>query len=83
MAIRYYLKSQAAAAPAIVITDSTGRDVAKLQGASTPGINTVVWTMRPQNEGRGGRGAAVAPTRSSRSRRSATTRSRCRSARRS
>ena len=33
-----------------------GREVAKLQGASTPGINTVVWTMRPQAEGRGGRG---------------------------
>ena len=56
MAIRYYLKSQAPAAPAIVITDSTGREVAKLQGTSTAGINTVVWTMRPQGEGRGGRG---------------------------
>ncbi|HEX2456576.1 MAG TPA: hypothetical protein VHI99_22955 [Vicinamibacterales bacterium] len=56
MVIRYYLKSQAPSAPTIVVTDSAGKDVARLQGSATPGINTVLWTMRPQGEGRGGRG---------------------------
>src|SRR5262249_48399210 len=57
MVIRYYLKSQTAPAPAVVISDATGKEVARLQGAGSPGINTVVWTMRPQGaDGRGGRG---------------------------
>src|SRR5262249_15622208 len=57
MVIRYYLKSQAASAPAVVISDSTGREVARLQGSGAPRIHTVIWTMRPQGaDGRGGRG---------------------------
>jgi photosystem II stability/assembly factor-like uncharacterized protein len=54
--IRYYLKDATSAAPSVVITDASGREVAKLAGTGSAGINTVVWTMRPQ--GRGGRGAA-------------------------
>jgi photosystem II stability/assembly factor-like uncharacterized protein len=54
MVVRYYLRTAAADAPSIVITDSNGREVAKLAGGNSVGINTVGWTMRPQ--GRGGRG---------------------------
>lgn len=63
MVIRYYLKSQATANPTVVVTDAGGVEVARLPGASAAGINTVIWTMRPQGGGRGrgagGRGTVV------------------------
>jgi hypothetical protein len=52
--VRYYLKNATSPAPSVVITDASGREVAKLSGSGSAGINTVVWSMRPQ--GRGGRG---------------------------
>ena len=42
----------------MVITNSGGAEVARLEGGTTAGIHTVVWTMRPQR-GRGGRPAAA------------------------
>jgi hypothetical protein len=46
MVIRYYLKTEIASKPTVTITDSRGQQVAKLTGASTAGINTVVWSTR-------------------------------------
>jgi hypothetical protein len=58
MVIRYYLKAAAASKASIVITDSSGKDVAKLTGETKAGINGVLWTMRDRgDEGRSGRGA--------------------------
>jgi photosystem II stability/assembly factor-like uncharacterized protein len=57
MLIRYYLKSAAATAPVIAITDEKGQAVARLQGTGNAGINTLVWNTRPtppDGEGRGG-----------------------------
>jgi hypothetical protein len=57
MAIRYYLKQPLAAPPSIVVTDAAGKEWARLPGANAAGINTVIWSMRPQGAGRGGAGA--------------------------
>ena len=55
MMIRYYLKSASASPVAVVVTDSAGKEVARLQGTGTPGINTVMWSTRKQQTGgRGG-----------------------------
>jgi photosystem II stability/assembly factor-like uncharacterized protein len=55
MAIHYYLKHPASAAPSITITNTAGAEVARLPGTNVAGINTVTWTMREQQAG--GRGA--------------------------
>jgi hypothetical protein len=58
MVVRYYLKAQSSAKPAVVITDATGKEMARLAGTANAGINTVVWNTRAVQEaaGRGGRG---------------------------
>jgi hypothetical protein len=56
MVIRYYLKDRAAAAPSVVITNAAGQEVARFAGGASPGINTVLWSMRVGGGG-GGRGA--------------------------
>jgi photosystem II stability/assembly factor-like uncharacterized protein len=56
MVIRYYLKNQGSGSATVVITDVKGQEVARLQGKTGTGINTVLWTMRAQGAGRG-RGA--------------------------
>ncbi|MGA2264321.1 MAG: hypothetical protein ABSH28_23170, partial [Acidobacteriota bacterium] len=53
MVIRYYLKNQGSGSANIVITDAKGQEVARLQGKTAAGINTVLWTMRAQGAGRG------------------------------
>ena len=53
MVIRYYLKNQGSSGANVVITDSKGQEVVRLPGRVSAGINTVVWTMRPQGAGRG------------------------------
>ena len=45
MMIRYYLKN-ASAPVSIVIADSTGKEVAKLEGPGAAGIQTVTWNTR-------------------------------------
>jgi photosystem II stability/assembly factor-like uncharacterized protein len=60
MVIRYYVRSDVASGATVVIADAGGREVARLQGRSAAGINTVVWNTRVGG-GRGGRGAAPAP----------------------
>ena len=61
MTIRYYLKRAVSASPEIAIADGSGKEVARLAGSGNAGINTVLWTMRPQAGGRGGRGFAPPP----------------------
>ena len=67
MGIWYYLKQAASSAPAIVITDSAGNQVAKLTGSGDAGLHFVLWdTRRPRPGGGGGRGGgggagAIAP----------------------
>lgn len=56
MAIRYYLRQPLTDSAHIVITDAQGAEVARLDGRTEAGINTVVWNMRPQRGGRGGGG---------------------------
>ena len=62
MGIWYYLKEAASSAPAIVITDSTGKQVAKLSGSGDVGLHFVSWdTRRPRPDGGGGRGSSAVP----------------------
>lgn len=64
MGIWYYLRQAVSSAPAIVITDSAGNQVAKLTGPGDAGLHFVLWnTRRPRpGGGAGGRGsAAVSP----------------------
>jgi hypothetical protein len=57
MVIRYYLKNETSARPTITIANAKGEQVAKLAGASSAGINAVVWSTRDRgDEARGGRG---------------------------
>jgi hypothetical protein len=62
MIIQYYLKAETSAKPTIAISDSKGKEVARLTGAGKPGINSVRWTTRDRGDeagrGRGGRGGA-------------------------
>jgi photosystem II stability/assembly factor-like uncharacterized protein len=59
MMIRYYLAKATGASATIVVADSAGREVARLDGPGVAGINTVVWNTRRPGAGRGGgRGAA-------------------------
>ena len=68
MVIRYYLRQPSDKGPSVTVTNGAGQQVAVLQGGNAAGINTVVWSMRPQTAGRGaapgpgggrGRGNAV------------------------
>lgn len=61
MAIRYYLKTAGTGRADVVITDATGREVARLNGSTTAGINTVVWNTRVASAGRGRGAGPVAP----------------------
>jgi len=56
--IRYYLK-QAASAATVVVSDAKGAEVARFQGRTAAGINTVVWPAGTPGSGRGGGGAAA------------------------
>jgi len=58
MVVRYYVKGpvDASARSTVVIKDSAGREVARLQQSVTAGINTTLWTTRAQGAGRGGGG---------------------------
>ncbi len=59
MVIRYYLRGQRDEGATIIVSDSNGGEVARLDGETSAGINTVVWNMRPRSAGgaRGGGGA--------------------------
>lgn len=50
--IRYYLKSQRNDKADITITDPYGKEIARLEGKTSAGINTVVWDMRPPMAGK-------------------------------
>ena len=59
MMIRYYIAKASETPATIVVADSAGHEVAKLDGPGSAGINTVVWNTRRPGAGRGGgRGAA-------------------------
>jgi photosystem II stability/assembly factor-like uncharacterized protein len=69
MAIYYYLKNAGSGPVTIAISDTSGKEVARLSGPSAAGINRVVWSTRLgggrggavlAGAGRGGRGAAAA-----------------------
>jgi hypothetical protein len=64
MVIRYYLKTGASAPANVVITNAAGAEVARLEGTTEAGINTVVWNTRnaPPGDGRG-RGRSPSPGR--------------------
>jgi photosystem II stability/assembly factor-like uncharacterized protein len=67
MAIRYYLKTAHTEPPTVVVNDAGGKEVARLQGPSNAGLNTVVWNMLAgggPTTGRGGgrgRGPGYSP----------------------
>lgn len=50
--IRYYLKSQRDDKAHITIADPYGKEIARLEGETSAGINTVVWDMRSRMAGR-------------------------------
>jgi photosystem II stability/assembly factor-like uncharacterized protein len=54
MVIRYYLRNRGASPATVVITNSAGQEVARLEGQTAAGINTVVWSTRSQGGRRGG-----------------------------
>jgi photosystem II stability/assembly factor-like uncharacterized protein len=60
MVIRYYLRTAVVGRAEVVITDATGKEVARLPGPGADGINTVVWNTRVAAAGGRGRGAAPA-----------------------
>jgi photosystem II stability/assembly factor-like uncharacterized protein len=64
MVIRYYLKTGASSPANVVITNAAGAEVARLEGTTEAGINTVVWNTRnaPPGDGRG-RGRSPSPGR--------------------
>jgi hypothetical protein len=57
MLIRYFVKARSGGA-IVTVTDATGQEVARLQGAAEAGINTVQWTMRAGARGGGAGGRA-------------------------
>jgi hypothetical protein len=61
MEIRYYLRSGASEPARITITDAAGREVARLEGESNAGINTVVWSTRRDGQFDRGRGVGTDP----------------------
>lgn len=58
MLIRYFLKTERPESATVVVTNSRGTEVARLQGSTAAGINTVVWNMHAGSgspgAGRGG-----------------------------
>jgi photosystem II stability/assembly factor-like uncharacterized protein len=62
MVIRYYLKNPMSGSANVIITDSKGQEIARLQGRAAAGINTVTWNMRTQGAGRGRGGGAGSST---------------------
>jgi photosystem II stability/assembly factor-like uncharacterized protein len=48
VAIHYYLKNKGEGKAKITVTDAFGQELAKLEGKTDAGINTVVWDMRRQ-----------------------------------
>jgi photosystem II stability/assembly factor-like uncharacterized protein len=65
MLIRYYLKDAASAPATLVITNSTGREMARMAGSGNAGINQAVWNTRlgggpPTRSGQAARGAVPA-----------------------
>ena len=64
MAIYYYLKGAAAGPVTVAISDAAGKEVGRLTGPTSAGINRVVWSTRvagPDGGGRGRAGGAGAP----------------------
>ena len=58
MIIRYYLKRAASSPATVTIVNAQGQEIARLEGRSEAGINTVVWNARIRPPGAtGGRGA--------------------------
>ncbi len=56
MVIQYYLRDPGAGRATVTVSDSDGNEIARLQGETSPGINTVMWNMRPPPAAAGGRG---------------------------
>jgi photosystem II stability/assembly factor-like uncharacterized protein len=56
MLIRYYLKNAATTPATIVVTNAAGAEVARLEGPTAAGINSVLWSTRSQGGRRGGGG---------------------------
>jgi hypothetical protein len=54
MMIRYYLRNASGGPVSVIIADSAAREVARLQGTTAAGINTVMWSTRRQAAERGG-----------------------------
>jgi photosystem II stability/assembly factor-like uncharacterized protein len=48
VAINYYLKNKGEDKAKVTVTDAFGQELAKLEGKTDAGINTVVWDMRRQ-----------------------------------
>jgi hypothetical protein len=46
MVVRYYLKDGVSGTPTVVIANSRGEEVARLEGEASPGIHSVLWTTR-------------------------------------
>jgi hypothetical protein len=67
MVIQYYLKHARKEAPTVVVTNTQGKEMARLQGTTNAGINTVAWNMlapgaTPAGRGGGrGRGPGYSP----------------------
>jgi hypothetical protein len=58
--IHYYLPAKAEGGVKIKVADASGAVLAELAGKGDPGLNTVLWGMRPQRPGQGGqRGAGM------------------------
>lgn len=49
--IRYFLKAKAPDKVKVTITDPYGKIIRELDGKAEPGLNTVLWDMRPKREG--------------------------------
>jgi len=56
MVIQYYLKNERKDSATVVITDYCGTEVARLQGETATGINTIFWDMQEEDRRRRGRG---------------------------
>jgi photosystem II stability/assembly factor-like uncharacterized protein len=64
MQIRYYLKTARTEPASVVVHDARGTEVARLEGSTTAGLNTVVWNMLAGGKpgtGRGGGGRGRGP----------------------
>lgn len=64
LVINYYLREKGSGPAQVTVADSGGQVVATLRGAAEPGLNRVLWNMRPPapgGAGRGGAGGAILP----------------------